>query len=146
MTPKKITKIINKKNGPLKQKIHQILDRRTFTQRAADKLTAIMGSWTFIFIFIAFMIAWIFINTIYLIKYTSSEPWDPYPFILLNLALSSLAAIQAPIILMSQNRQSEKDRSRADYDYAVNRKAEREIQEIRKQLNRIEDAIEKKKR
>ena len=69
------------------------------------------------------------------------QQWDVYPFILLNLVLSCLAAIQAPVILMSQNRASERDRLRAEYDYKVNRKAEREIQELRKQLNRIEQKL-----
>ena len=69
------------------------------------------------------------------------QRWDPYPFILLNLVLSCLAAIQAPVILMSQNRAGERDRLRAEYDYKVNRKAEREIQELRKQLNRIENKL-----
>ena len=70
--------------------------------------------------------------------------WDPYPFILLNLVLSCLAAIQAPIILMSQNRQSQKDRLRAEYDYAVNRKAVRQNQELKKQLDRIERKLPNK--
>ena len=67
--------------------------------------------------------------------------WDPYPFILLNLVLSCIAALQAPVILMSQNRQSKKDRQQLEYDYAVNRKAEREIEAIQKQLNRIEKRL-----
>jgi len=66
------------------------------------------------------------------------QSWDPYPFILLNLVLSSLAAFQAPIILMSQNRENERDRQRAEYDYAVNRKAEREIEEIKRSIEKIE--------
>jgi len=72
--------------------------------------------------------------------------WDPYPFILLNFILSTLAAIQAPIILMSQNRQSQKDRIRLQYDYDINKKAEKEIRDIKKQLNRIEEIIQKKSR
>ena len=72
--------------------------------------------------------------------------WDPWPFIILNLVLSCLAAIQAPIILMSQNREGQKDRNRAQYDYTVNKKAEREIQEVRKQLNRIEKVMMRRKK
>ena len=71
--------------------------------------------------------------------------WDPYPFILLNLMLSCLAAIQAPVILMSQNRQSQKDRNRAEYDYSVNKKSEKEIRELKTQLTRIEAYLLKKK-
>jgi uncharacterized membrane protein len=77
--------------------------------------------------------------------YAWVETWDPYPFILLNLVLSCLAAIQAPVILMSQNRQSQKDRLKADYDYRVNRKAEKEIEEIQTQLNRIEKKLSGKR-
>jgi len=106
-------------------------------QRAADRLTAVMGSWGFILIFFLFLIIWILINSYFLISYFSTDPFDPYPFILLNLALSCLAAIQAPIILMSQNRQSQKDRLRAEYDYQVNKKAEKEIQEIKKDLDKL---------
>jgi len=74
------------------------------------------------------------------------KTWDPYPFILLNLVLSCLAAVQAPIILMSQNRESQKDRIRAQYDYAVNKKAEKEIQEIKNQLDRIEKGTSSRKK
>ena len=110
-----------------------IQSSRTFGQKASDNLTKIAGSWGFILFFLFFLVIWIAINI-----YAWLDTWDPYPFILLNLVLSCLAAIQAPIILMSQNRQSEKDRIKQEYDYRVNRKAEREIQEIQKQLKRIE--------
>ena len=110
---------------------------RTFGQRAADALTKYAGSWGFIIGFMVFLILWIAVNTIWLIERT----WDPYPFILLNLVLSTLAAIQAPVILMSQNRQAQKDRQRAEYDYAVNRKAEHEIQDIKKIVSKIERKI-----
>lgn len=115
------------------------LKKWTFGQKAADLLTSSMGSWTFLIFFMFFLLLWIGANI-----YAWMESWDPYPFILLNLVLSCLAAIQAPIILMSQNRQSQKDRLRAEYDYQVNRKAEREIEEIKKQLDRIERKLEKK--
>ena len=124
------------------EKNHPVLvHQRTAGQRAADTLTSGMGSWVFITIFMSFLLVWIFVNAYFLIKYQSGNPWDPYPFILLNLILSCLAAIQAPIILMSQNREAQKDRIRSEYDYAVNKKAEREIQEIKKQLERIERKI-----
>ena len=103
-------------------------------QRAADKLTKIAGSWGFIIGFLIFLVLWMMVNVIWL----EHQSWDPYPFILLNLVLSSFAAFQAPIILMSQNRENERDRQRAEYDYAVNRKAEREIEEIKKSVERIE--------
>lgn len=104
----------------------------TFGQKTADLLTKCAGSWSFIIMFLAFFLIWIIINFALVYK------WDPYPFILLNLILSTLAAIQAPVILMSQNRQTQRDRIRSEYDYLVNRKAEREIEQLKKQLDRIE--------
>lgn len=112
---------------------------KTLGQRAADYMTKWAGSWTFIIAFTVFLVIWIIVNTSWILF---GQTWDPYPFILLNLALSCLAAIQAPVILMSQNRGAQVDRVRAQYDYAVNRKAEREIQELKKQLNRIERKME----
>lgn len=109
---------------------------RNFGQKAADSITKWAGSWTFIFGFLIFLVVWIIFNTYWIVF---GNAWDPKPFILLNLFLSCLAAIQAPVILMSQNRTVEKDRARAEYDYAVNRKAEREIRALKKQLNRIEN-------
>jgi len=110
----------------------------TFGQRAADKITKVAGSWAFIIGFFIVLTSWMLLNTIILVK-----NWDPYPFILLNLVLSCVAAIQAPIILMSQNRSAEKDRHKAEYDYAVNRRTEREIQKLKEQLNRIEKKLAK---
>lgn len=101
-------------------------------QRAADFLTSKMGSWVFICIFFIFLFGWMLINLFFIMN-----RWDPYPFILLNLVLSCLAAVQAPIILMSQNRENQKDRLRAQYDYNVNRKAEKEIQELKMMLAKI---------
>ncbi|MDA3837321.1 MAG: DUF1003 domain-containing protein [Nanoarchaeota archaeon] len=109
-----------------------------FGQRAADQVTKWAGSWTFILTFIGFLLLWIVTNT-----YAWLHEWDPFPFILLNLVLSCIAALQAPIILMSQNRAAEKDRQRAEYDYAVNRRAEREISDLKKQLTRIEKYLHK---
>jgi uncharacterized membrane protein len=106
---------------------------RTLGQKAADNLTRYAGSWGFIVFFFIFLFLWMAANV-----YAWLQAWDPYPFILLNLVLSCLAAIQAPVILMSQNRSSQKDRIRADFDYRINKKAEKEISEIQKQLNRIE--------
>lgn len=114
---------------------------RTTGQKAADNVTRWAGSWSFIIGFIIFIILWMGVNI-----YGWLNQWDPYPFILLNLVLSCVAAIQAPIILMSQNREAQKDRIKASYDYAVNRKSEREINEVRKQLERIEELLIKRKK
>ncbi len=110
--------------------------RLTLGQKAADKITEFCGSWTFIILLFVFIGIWIFLNLTGFIY-----RWDPWPFIILNLTLSCLAAVQAPIILMSQNRQAERDRLTARYDYMVNRKAEREIQDMQKDLEEIKSLI-----
>ena len=117
--------------------------RLSFGQKAADSLTKFAGSWTFIFLFFIVLAVWMGANAYFLIKFESGA-FDPYPFNLLNLVLSCLAAIQAPVILMSQNRQGERDRIRAEYDYAVNRKAEKEIREIKEKLEEIKSFLKKK--
>lgn len=111
----------------------------TFGQKASDAMTNFLGSWTFIISFVIFLCLWMLMNVFVL-----TQGWDPYPFILLNLVLSCLAALQAPIIMMSQNRQAERDRITAKYDYAVNRKAEREIQNMQKDLDEIKALLKKK--
>ena len=116
---------------------------RTFGQKAADLVTRWAGSWTFIISIFVILFFWIVINTSWLLF---GRSWDPYPFILLNFILSTLAAIQTPIILMSQNRQSQKDRIRLQYDYDINKKAEKEIRDVKKQLNEIEEILRKKLR
>ncbi|GBE19530.1 MAG TPA: DUF1003 domain-containing protein [Candidatus Pacearchaeota archaeon] len=119
------------------KEVHPIFRaQKTFGQRAADALTKSAGSWTFIILFLVFIGIWIVTNGIFVLKYINGNMVDPYPFILLNLALSCLAAIQAPIILMSQNRGAQKDRLRAEYDFQVNKKAEKEIREIKNLLLR----------
>ena len=110
----------------------------TFGQRTADSLSKWAGSWYFIIGFFIFLSLWMYLNSIIWINYLSGDPFDPYPFILLNLVLSCLAAIQAPVILMSQNRTTERDRLRVEYDYDVNRLAEKEIRQLKTQLDRIE--------
>jgi len=126
----------------VKEEVHKIFHaRRTVGQRAADSLTKYAGSWGFIILFFSFLLIWILVNGYFIVVYHSGDPFDPYPFILLNLVLSCLAAIQAPIILMSQNRHAEKDRRKAEYDYRVNVKAEKEIEEIQNQLKRIEKKL-----
>ncbi len=102
-------------------------------QNIADSVAKFGGSWTFILIFIFILLFWIILNSITLMK----KPFDPYPYILLNLVLSCLAALQAPVIMMSQNRQEEKDRIRAENDYQVNLKAEIEIKILHEKLNHL---------
>ncbi|MCK5449994.1 DUF1003 domain-containing protein [Candidatus Pacearchaeota archaeon] len=121
---------------PVKRKVHE---SDSFGQKAADGLSKWAGSWTFILSFLVFLGIWIIINI-----YAWISVWDPYPFILLNLILSCLAAIQAPVILMSQNRQSQKDRKKIEYDYKVNRRSEKEIENILKKLDKIEKFLRKK--
>ena len=112
-----------------------ITHKRTPSQKAADVLAGLVGSWYYIFSLAFFLFLWMLTNTSWLLF---GREWDPFPFILLNLVIGGIAAIEVPIILMSQNRQMQKDRIAAEYDYAVNKKSEREIREIRAQLNRIE--------
>src|SRR2546423_1264886 len=112
----------------------------TIGQRIADKVASFGGSWTFIIIYVSFLVAWMGINTFVLVYYGGGEngaQWDPYPYILLNLMLSMTAALQAPIIMMSQNRAAEKDRLAAEQDFKVNLKSELMLEElIRKQRER----------
>jgi uncharacterized membrane protein len=110
--------------------------RRTLGQKAADQLTKIAGSWIFILFFFTFLMAWMILNSYIFLQHLKGQPFDPYPFILLNLVLSCLAAIQAPIILMSQNRQTQRDRIKSEYDYRINKKAEEEIREIKSMLEK----------
>lgn len=99
-------------------------------------MTVFCGTWKFIFIIIILIALWVYLN---LLAWTLH--WDPYPFILLNLGLSCLAALQAPVILMSQNLEVERDRRRAEYDYIITRKAEREVGNIQKDLDEIKTLI-----
>ncbi len=103
----------------------------SFGERIADRVAEFGGSWRFIILFFAMMAVWITANSIYLLF----QPFDPYPFILLNLMLSLLAAVQAPIILMSQNRQEARDRMRAENDYQVNLKAELEVRALSEKMD-----------
>ena len=113
-------------------------DEYSFGQRAADKIAQFAGSWGFIFSFVAVLVLWMVINAL-----MASNAFDAYPFILLNLVLSCVAAIQAPLIMMSQNRQEEKDRRRAENDYKVNLKTEIMIEDMHNKLNRILSQQEK---
>ena len=146
---KDILKMINQNDENLK-KLHDIV-RKSFEeeklivdnlinptddylnrgQLISDKVARFGGSWSFILIFTGILIVWILYNTLML----KQDRFDPYPFILMNLVLSCLAALQAPIIMMSQNRQEEKDRKRAENDYLVNLKAELEIRSLHKKID-----------
>ena len=117
-------------------------EKYTLGQRAADAIAKFAGSWAFIFAFTGVLILWMVINTI-----LASNAFDPYPFILLNLVLSFVAAIQAPLIMMSQNRQEEKDRRRAENDYKVTLKTEIMIEDLYDKVNAIlakQSVLEKK--
>ncbi len=134
--------LLGEKKGVEKLKCitpHRNKHKLTYGQKAADKLSLAAGSWTFIIIFFLFLAVWMSINV-----YMLATTWDPYPFILLNLILSCLAAVQAPIILMSQNRSAQRDRRKSDDDYRVNRKAELEIEDIQKDLEEIKRLLRKK--
>lgn len=113
-----------------------LFPKKRFADRMADRVAAIGGSWTFLAFFFVFLIVWVALNA-----YILTKPWDLYPFVLLNLVLSIIAASQAPIILMSQNVAARRDRRKVERDYAVNRKAEAEIQNIQKDLDEIKALI-----
>ncbi len=107
-------------------------DKLSFGQRASDAVAKFAGSWAFIFSFIAVMVIWMVVNIV-----LASKAFDAYPFILLNLVLSCIAAVQAPLIMMSQNRQEAKDRQRAENDYRVNLKSELIIDDLHKKLDTV---------
>jgi uncharacterized membrane protein len=111
----------------------QFEQKWTFGERMADRIAKFGGSWTFLICFALFLFVWIGVNTFVLV----THPPDPYPYILLNLILSCLAAIQAPIIMMSQNRQEAKDRIRSQHDYQVNLKAELEIRHLHEKVDHL---------
>ncbi|HYV95910.1 MAG TPA: DUF1003 domain-containing protein [Gemmatimonadaceae bacterium] len=112
-------------------------ERMTLGQRVADRVATFGGSWTFIMLFALFLISWITLNTLLL-----GRAVDPFPYILLNLFLSMIAALQAPVIMMSQNRQSAKDRLKADLDYEVNLKAELEVAQLHRKIDHLTERVE----
>jgi uncharacterized membrane protein len=134
-----LTNLENKVIGSLQEgvsivsSLEEDLGIRTFGQKVADRVAAFGGSWKFIILFGIFILLWILAN-IYLLL---NKGFDPYPFILLNLILSCLAALQAPVIMMSQNRQEEKDRERAKKDYMINLKSELEIRMLHEKLDHL---------
>jgi len=123
-----------KNNAVLSENIEDDIEGRlTLGQRMADKIASFGGSWTFIIFFFSFILIWMSINAWLL----ATKPFDPFPFILLNLILSCLASIQAPIIMMSQNRKEQKDRQRGEHDYKINLKAELEIKLLSEKIDHI---------
>jgi len=112
-------------------------DAASFGQRAADAIASFGGSWAFILSFIGLIVVWVGLNSLILVRYDAA--FDAYPYILLNLFLSMLASIQAPLILMSQNRQAEKDRINAEHDYEVNLKAELEIMLLHEKVDALRE-------
>ena len=130
---KNVIKSIKEDDKSFVTKLEDEKDVRTFGQVIADKVAAFGGSWTFIISFFIFILIWIACNVFLLLN----KGFDPYPFILLNLILSCLAALQAPVIMMSQNRQEEKDRERAKKDYMVNLKSELEIRLLDDKLDHL---------
>jgi uncharacterized membrane protein len=142
-----VEKVLAGEGGPIGPLEHQVLDSLdsgqplsrapvqtgpgTFGQRMADRVASFGGSWTFILAFLAVLVMWIAVNAVRLL----AAPFDPFPFILLNLVLSCVAALQAPVIMMSQGRKEEKDRARAENDYQVNLKAELEIRQLQDRID-----------
>lgn len=123
-----------KNNSILSENIQDEIEADlTIGQKIADRVATFGGSWTFIITFFSFILIWMMIN----IWLLTTKPFDPFPFILLNLILSCLAAIQAPIIMMSQNRQEQKDRQRGEHDYKINLKAELEIKLLSEKIDHL---------
>jgi uncharacterized membrane protein len=130
---KRVLKSIIEKRRISRNPVKILDDDRTFGERLADKVATFGGSWTFIMSFGAVLLFWVFLNSFILAR--SGGEFDPYPYILLNLFLSMLASIQAPIIMMSQNRQAAHDRLDAQHDYEVNLKAELEIANLHEKFD-----------
>jgi len=123
-----------KNNSILSENIQDEIEAELTTgEKLADRVASFGGSWSFIIVFFSFIMIWILINILFI----ATKPFDPYPFILLNLILSCLAAIQAPIIMMSQNRQEQKDRIRGEHDYKINLKAELEIKLLSEKIDHL---------
>lgn len=140
--------ILNDINEDLddEEKVHLLLNKtvsenneckESFGQRASDRLSSLAGSWTFVIGFTLLLLVWITINTV-----LAAKSFDPYPFILLNLVLSCVSAIQAPLIMMSQKRQDEKDRRRSENDYKINLKCEILLKNMHYKLDRIIECID----
>lgn len=136
----RIADIILAEAGEVRNVNAEYVEERTFGQRSADAVAKVAGSWSFIIIFLVGLLMWAFLNTE--ILGPRHEAFDPYPYVFLNLVLSMLAAIQAPIIMMSQNRQSARDRLDAEVDHEVNVRAELAIQKVHDSLINLEQKVE----
>lgn len=126
-----VSKSIDEENLILQNLLHPPKEILSEGQKISDKVAAFGGSWTFIISFMIILISWICYNSMV----ESERQFDPFPFILMNLILSTIAALQAPIIMMSQNRQEEKDRKRSENDYMINLKAELEIRSLHQKID-----------
>ncbi|UQS86027.1 DUF1003 domain-containing protein (plasmid) [Nicoliella spurrieriana] len=129
----KLTDALNESNYQIQNINDQLNQTATFGERVADLVAKFGGSWSFIIVFVFFLLAWMFINVVHLF----GAKFDPYPFILLNLALSCIAALQSPIIMMSQNRSGHRDELSSDNDYHVNLKSENELRSLHAKLDQI---------
>lgn len=134
---RRIVEAVLHRRGVARDVNQAFMDDRSFGQRMADRIAAFGGSWPFIGLFMLFLAGWMITNSVLLARHGA---WDRYPYILLNLILSTLAALQAPVIMMSQNRQGERDRLNAANDYEVNLKAELEIRALHEKLDALRDA------
>lgn len=134
---RRIVEAVLHRRGVARDVNQAFMDDRTFGQRMADRIAAFGGSWPFIGLFMLFLAGWMALNSVILAR---RGPFDPYPYILLNLILSTLAALQAPVIMMSQNRQALRDRLDAANDYDVNLKAEMEIRALHEKLDALREA------
>jgi len=117
-------------------------DERTAGERTADAVAALVGSWPFIIVQSTLLITWLLANAVLIKDWIGGEPFDPYPFILLNLVLSFQAAYTGPVVLMSQNRQAAKDRDEAEHDYEIDRKGLRQLERLEAQQVRILELLE----
>ncbi len=137
LSPEAQQLIRNLRPHPVTDDVYEEIDERaTLGERLADRLATVAGSWRFIITFCLFMALWIGLNA-----YVGASAFDPFPFILLNLALSTLAALQAPVILMAQNRQAAKDRAVAQNDFQVNLKSELEIADLHRKIDLLADTL-----
>ena len=132
---KNIFERIARRDAVARNTAAEVLESRTWGERIADRVADFGGSWTFILLFLAFLVTWAVINTVVLV----TKAFDPYPFIFLNLMLSMIAALQAPIIMMSQKRQTTRDRLAAENDYTVNLRAEVEIRQLHEKMDELRE-------
>jgi uncharacterized membrane protein len=131
----RVIALIAKRSQVARNVNHVLEEQQTFGERLADRVAQLGGSWAFIGTFTAMLVAWVVVNTVVLARFGAG--FDPYPYIFLNLILSMVAALQAPVILMSQNRQAARDRLAAGLDYEINLKAEVEIMALHEKMDRI---------